>query len=197
MNGLVRKSIRCVPIVPLVLGPVSGAAIAQEREAGEALHIEDFRYVQLLFHLVQADGFTERDPEIADVVAELRKDFNFRGYRLLSTSIQNVVLERRVHPHRLDGSGTQRIVAGDSVPWELSVDVTAQPSSPTIRVAVSLNSVVPWEIREYSRTDPVERYLKASMTIRDGQKVVLGSTRLSAEEPVLILVVTPRFGPEG
>jgi len=177
----------------LVLGPVSGVAMAQEVESPE-----EFRYVQLLFYLVQADGFTEQDPEIADVVAELRKDFNFRGYRLLSTSIQNIVLERRVHGRRLDGSGTQRIVAGDlEEPWQLSVEVSAAPSSPTIRGAVSLTNVVPWRIREHARVDPVETYLAASMTIRDGQKVVLGSTRPSAEEPMLFLVVTPRFEPEG
>jgi len=167
--------------------------MAQEGESPE-----EYRYVQLLFHLVQADGFTEQDPEIADVVAELRKDFNFRGYRLLSTSIQNIVLERRVHGRRLDGSGTQRIVAGDlEEPWQLSVEVSAALSSPTIRVAVSLTNVVPWNIREHARVDPVETYLATSMTIRDGQKVVLGSTRPSAEEPMLFLVVTPRFEPEG
>jgi len=175
----------------LVLGPVSGVATAQEGES-----VEEFRYVQLLFHLVQADGFTEQDPEIADIVAELRKTFNFAGYRLLSTSIQNIVLERRFS--RLEGSGTQRIVAGDlEEPWELSVEVSAALSSPTIRIAVSLTNVVPWEIREHARFDPVETYLKASMMMRDGQKVVLGSTRPSAEEPMLFLVVTPRFEPEG
>ena len=191
MYEMVKRSARCALLGALVLGPVSGVATAQEGES-----VEEFRYVQLLFHLVQADGFTEQDPEIADIVAELRKTFNFAGYRLLSTSIQNIVLERRFS--RLEGSGTQRIVAGDlEEPWELSVEVSAALSSPTIRIAVSLTNVVPWEIREHARFDPVETYLKASMMMRDGQKVVLGSTRPSAEEPMLFLVVTPRFEPEG
>lgn len=193
MHEMVKRSARCALLGVLVMVPLTGVAMAQEGES-----TEEFRYVQLLFHLVQADGFTEQDPEIADVVTELRKDFNFRGYRLLSTTIQNIVLERRSYRDRLDGSGTQRIVAGDlEEPWELSVAVSAALSSPTIRVSVSLTNVVPWEIREHARVDPVETYLKASMTIRDGQKVVLGSTRPSAEEPTLFLVVTPKFESEG
>lgn len=193
MYEMVKRSARCAVLGVLVLVPLSGLAMAQEGETPE-----QFRYVQLLFHLVQADGFTEQDPEIADIVAELSKTFNFRGYRLLSTSIQNVVLERRSYPTRLDGSGTQRIVPGNlEEPWELSVEVSADLSSPTIRLAVRLTNVVPWEIREHARHDPVETYLKASMTMRDGQKVVLGSTRPSAEEPMLFLVVTPSFEPEG
>ena len=70
------------------------------------------------------------------------------------------------------------------------------PLLPTIRVDVSLTSIVPWRVRENARRDPVEVYLEASVTIRDGQTVVLGSTRTSAEEPVLILVLTPEFDPK-
>lgn len=184
MIEMAKSWVRCAVIPALVLGLVSGVANAQDGDA------EEFRHVQLLFYLVQADGFTEQDPEISDIVTELNKLFNFKGYRLLSTSVQNIVLEDRTGLNRLGGHGIQRIVAGDSeVPWALSVNVTARPSSPTIRVEVSLTSVVGREL--------VERYLEASVTMRDGQKVVLGSTRPSAEEPTLILVVTPKFDPGG
>ena len=191
---MIEKVCNTVPamfILPLLLGPLAGVASAQEETA------TDFQQVRFRFYLVQADGFTEQDPEIADVVNELRKLFNFRGYRLVSTPVVNVVLEDwSGFGNRWDGSGTQRIVVGDSeVPWELGVDVRATPSSPTIRVEVTLTSVVPWSIRENARRDPVEVYLEAAVTIRDGQTVVLGSTRTSAEEPVLILVLTPEFDP--
>ena len=193
MIDKMMRSVRCPLFLALLLGPLAGVANGQDGDARE-----DFRPVQLIFHLVQADGFTEHDPEIADVVAELRKLFSFRGYRLLSTSVQNIVLEHQYPGGDLDGSGTQRIVVGDSgEPWELSVDATARPSSPTMRVEVSLTSVVSWRIRENARRDPVETYLEASVTVRDGQKVVLGSTRPSVEEPTLILVVTPRFDRAG
>jgi len=192
MIDTVRRRLLVALTLPLVLGPLSGVASAQEDTTG------DYRHVRFRFFLVQADGFTEQDPEIADVVTELKKLFNFQGYRLLSTPILNIVLENRSGLNRWDGGGTQRIVAGDSSePWELSLDVRAMPpSSPTIRVDVSLTSVVPWSIRENASRDPVERYLEASVTIRDGQTVVLGSTRTSAEEPVLILVLTPEFDPK-
>ncbi len=193
MIEMIGRSLRYALIPALMLGPLSGVASAQEAEA-----TEDFRQVRFRFYLVQADGFTEQDPEIADVVNELEKLFNFQGYRLLTTPVLNIVLENRTTLRRLDGHGTQRIVVGDSeVPWELSVDVRAAPAaSPTIRVEVSLTSIVPWNIRENARRDPVEVYLEAAVTIRDGQTVVLGSTRTSAEEPVLILVLTPEFDPK-
>ena len=178
-------------VLPLIVGPLVGVASAQGETA------KDFQQVRFRFYLVHADGFTEQDPEITDMVNELRQLFNFRGYRLVSTPVVNVVLEDRSgFGDRWDGSGTQRVVVGDSgMPWELSVDVRASPSSPTIRVAVTLTSIVPWSIRGNARRDPVEVYLEASVTIRDGQTVVLGSTRTSAEEPVLILVLTPEFDP--
>ena len=44
--------------------------------------------------------------------------------------------------------------------------------------------------------DPRLPLLEASVTIRDGQRVVLGSARRSAEDPVLILIVTPRVDPK-
>ena len=189
---MIEKVCNTVPamfILPLLLGPLAGVASAQEETT------KDFQPVRFRFYLVQADGFTEQDPEIADVVSELRKLFSFRGYRLVSTPVVNTVLEWSVFD-RWEGSGTQRIVVGDSeVPWELGVDVRATRSSPTIRVEVTLTSVVPWSIRENARKDPVEVYLHASVTIRDGQTVVLGSTRTSAQEPVLILVLTPEFDP--
>ena len=193
MIEMMGKNLRYALIPALMLGPMSGIASAQEAEA-----TEDYRQVRFRFYLVQADGFTEQDPEIADVVNELRKLFNFRGYRLVSTPVVNIVLEDRFGRDRWDGSATQRIVVGDSeVPWELSVDVRAPlSSSPTIRVDVSLTSIVPWSIRENARRDPVEVYLEASVTIRDGQTVVLGSTRTSVEEPVLILVLTLEFDPK-
>ena len=153
--------------------------------------------VQLMFHLVQADGFTDEDPEIKDVVTELRKLFNFQGYRLLSTSVLNVVLERKPGWAELRGGGTQRMFAGDSETLlAMDVDLSADRASETVRVKVMLTNVVPWHIRANSDVDPVDEFLEASVTIRDSQTVVLGSTRLSLEEPVLILVVTPRFDPK-
>lgn len=43
--------------------------------------------VRLTFHLIQADGATASDPEIADIEATLRRLFRFRGYRLVQTGV--------------------------------------------------------------------------------------------------------------
>ena len=43
--------------------------------------------VLLTFHVVEANGYAEVDPEIADIVDELRNVLRFDGYRLLDTSV--------------------------------------------------------------------------------------------------------------
>ena len=193
MIEMVKRSFRCALIVPLVLGPLSGVASAQEREeAGE-----NIQNVRLIFQLVQADGFTDQDPEISDVVTELRKLFNFQGYRLLSTSMLNVGLApTSVGSSALLGNGSQRIVMGDSrTPLTISAEVNGRRSTSTVRAKVALSdrtSRLTGAVRGSVRLP----LLEASVTLRDGQRVVLGSARRSAEEPVLILVLTPRFDPK-
>ena len=176
----VKRRIRYALIMPLALGALPSIASAQERENAT----ETIQNVQLIFRLVQADGFTDEDLEISDVVTELRKLFNFRGYRLLSTSMLNVGLAQAT-VRTVTGSGSQRIVADDSgTPLVIHAEVSARRSTRTVRAKVTLTDV--------SSFVPL---LEASVTIRDGQRVVLGSARRSAEEPVLILIVTPRIDP--
>ena len=180
MIEYVKRSIRYALIMPLAFSLHPGIASAQEREDAA----ETVQNVQLIFHLVEADGFTDDDPEIRDVVSELRKLFNFQGYRLLSTSMLNVGLARTSNV-TVGGTGSQRIIADDSErPLTIQAEVTARRSSGTVRARVTLTDV-------YSRWT----LLEASVTIRDGQRVVLGSARRSAEEPVFILIVTPRIDP--
>ncbi len=188
MTRIVKKSLRCALIVPLALGPLAGVASAQEGRN------QDIRNVQFVFDLVQADGFTDEDPGIADVVAELRMLFNFRGYRLLSTSVLNVGLAQQTNSSAsVSGSGSQRIVPGDyKTPLAISAEVSARRSTSVVRARVVLTDVTS---RVTGNAVLRERLplLEASVTIRDGQRVVLGSARRSAEEPVLILIVTPRI----
>ena len=89
------------------MAALAGVANAQEGEKAADIH-----NVLLTFHLVQADGFTDQDPEISDVVDELRKLFNFQGYRLLSTSVFNVGLVRDRSGNYVTGEGSQRIFPG-------------------------------------------------------------------------------------
>ena len=187
-----KRGLGCGLIAPLALGLLASFANAQEREDSG----QDVRNVQFVFQLVQADGFTDEDPEISDVVSELRMAFNFRGYRLLSTSVLNVGLEL---PYRgsptVTGSGSQRIFPDDyEKPLTIRAEVSARRSTGTIRAEVALTDLIVWGPTGELISPPL---LGASVTMRDGQRVLLGSARRSADEPVLILIVTPRIDPEG
>ena len=192
MYEKMKRSIQYAVIGALALGALSGVANAQEGEDAR----QDIHNVLLTFHLIQADGFTDEDPEISDVVSELRKLFNFRGYRLLSTSVFNVGLARsNMDRNVLVGDGLQRIVPADSgTPLTIKAELSSRRSTGTVRAKVILTDVT---TRRVLGTLGTERLplLEASVTIRDGQRVVLGSARRSAEDPVLILIVTPRVDP--
>ena len=179
----------------MFLGALSGVANAQEGEEAR----QDIHNVLLTFHLIQADGFTDEDPEIGDVVSELRKLFNFRGYRLLSTSVFNVGLARRnMNSAVATGDGLQRIVPGDSeTPLTIKAEISSRRSTGSVRAKVTLTDVTTRQV-VFGDGASTQRLplLEASVTIRDGQRVVLGSARRSAEDPVLILIVTPRIDPK-
>ena len=193
MYDRMKRSIRYALIGALFLGPLAGVANAQEGEGAP----EDIDNVLLTFHLIQADGFTDEDPEISDVVSELRKLFNFRGYRLLSTSVFNVGLARsNMDRNVLVGDGLQRIVPADSeTPLTIKAEISSRRSTGTVRAKVTLTDVTTRRVLGTLGTVRLP-LLEASVTIRDGQRVVLGSARRSAEDPVLILIVTPRVDPK-
>lgn len=192
-----RLRLRCALILTLALGLPTGVATAQEREEA----VETVQNVQLVFHLVEADGFTDDDPEISDVVSELRRLFSFQGYRLLSTSILNVGLAQAAN-FTVGGSGSQRIIADDSeTPLAIHVEVSAERATRHVRAKVTLSgggsgtSTLREQQGGVFRMEVLGPLLEASVTIRDGQRVVLGSARRSAEDPVLILIVTPSLDP--
>lgn len=193
MYEMVKRSIRCALIVPLALGLLSGDVHSQE----VARSGRDVQNVLLTFHLVQADGFTDQDPEIANVVSQLRKLFNFEGYRLLATSVFNVGLILNRQETHVTGEGSQRIIAGDSeTPFTIRADVSSPRATGAVRARVTLTDVIMRQLNPRMGSTERAPLLEASVTIRDGQTVVLGSARRTAGEPVLILVVTPRLDPE-
>jgi type II secretory pathway component GspD/PulD (secretin) len=117
----------------------------------------------LFFQVIEADGFTTKDPEIADVEAALRDVFKFTGYRLVASAAIN---------SRSPGSFEQW-VGGTYV-------LQGQISAPKRPGAVNL------DISLGTRNLPM---LTTSVTIPDGQVVVVGSSRPDASKPTLILVV--------
>lgn len=192
MTELLTRGIRCGLIGALALGVLAGAANAQEGEEAAP----DIHNVLLTFHLVQADGFTDENPEISHVVSELRKLFDFEGYRLLSTSIFNIGLVRSSQGTYVSGDGSQRIFPDDSeTPLTINAEVSSRRSPPgTVRATVTLTDRTTRTVSNFTYAEALP-LLEASVTIRDGQTMVVGSPRRTAGEPVLFLIVTPRIDP--
>ena len=192
MSEMMKTSLRCAVLFLLAAGPLASAANAQETEETA----ENIQNVLLTFHLVEADGFSDDDPAISDVVAELRKIFNFEGYRLLSTSVLNIGLAPLPRSaNELEGTGSQRIFpSGSDAPLTIEAVIGTRPySSPrAVRATVILSDVT--VVRELA-TEQFLPLLEASVTMRDGQTMVLGTGFRSADEPVLILIVTPWIDP--
>ena len=123
--------------------------------------------VRLRFQVIEADGFTDSDPAIAEVEAELRKVFQFRGYRLAAEAVVSVT----------DRSEIRQVLSDDSGVYEIGADVYwAQPG--TIRLQdVRLNTSVPGA------------GLRTTVNIRPGQTLVLGSSSMAGSERTLLFTV--------
>jgi hypothetical protein len=151
------------------------------------------RNIRLSFHLIEADGFTEVDPAIADIVEELRRLFRFEGYRLLDSSLLTGVLASSsvLHPDPHSTSVVrQRLALGARGTFDLQayIEPTATPDAARIHV----------ELADASWGAIV---LETSVNVRDGQTIVLGSGRPSGSpdstgtDTALILVMAVDIEP--
>ena len=137
--------------------------------------------VRLVFQLVEADGFQDRDPEIADVVEELRELFRFEGYRLVSAGLVNATPRGYASTLLTGGEmGTYQVEVNLEPVVEAVEDGPDRVSPDRVRIGVALN-------REGDGNA-----MNATVTVRDGQTLVLGSTRTRAGA-ALILVMRTTF----
>lgn len=123
--------------------------------------------MRLTFQVIEADGFTESDPKIADVEAQLRKLFQFKGYRLAAEGVVTVT----------DGGKIQQALVGDS--GRYMVDGTIYW---TTGGSASLQEMRLW-------TTDHDVPLQTSVTIQAGQTLVLGSTPKAGSSATLFLTV--------
>lgn len=121
--------------------------------------------IRLHFQLIEADGFTDSDPRIAEVEDELRKLFRFQGYRLAGEA--TVVAADFADVHQL-------IRAGDDA-YSLDVNVSRVGPDGTRLQNVTLVG------------RGVE--LSTSVNVRPGQTVVLGSSPRVEDTATLFLTV--------
>lgn len=175
LTARLRTVARAGAVTVLFLGLTAGGVLGQGGARGS-----EIENVRLVFQLVEADGFRDQDPAIADVVTQLREVFRFQGYRLASTGLLNS------HP---DGEGQTRLTGGERGGYLVEVALEpvfeqdsgggARPSD-RVRIAVELF---------HEQEGPA---MRATVSVRDGQTMVLGSTR-TRDGTALILVMRTTF----
>ena len=158
--------------------------------AMEAQHTPDpMSTVTLRFQLIEADGFTTVDPQIADVEAVLRRLFRFRGYRLLNDAVLSNVVPLNSSSSERDSWADYQVrqslnVGGNE--YTIFVDVrwvwTTESGARSVDLAVLL-----------FRDGPAgtAMLLETSVRIPDEQTVVLGNAQGTQTENAIILTVRP------
>jgi type II secretory pathway component GspD/PulD (secretin) len=116
---------------------------------------------QLTFQIIEADGFTQKDPAIADVEAAVREVFKFTGYRLLA---EGMVI---AHP-----PGAFRQVIGKDYVIEGGIEAEGTDA---VRLQLELYKMFP--------------ILKTSVVVPYGETVVVGSSPAGPGTNAIILVV--------
>jgi hypothetical protein len=151
----------------MILALIGGAEAASPDGVGA----QEIDNVRLVFQLVEANGFEGEDPEIADVVSELRQLFRFEGYRLAATGLLNLM------PW---STGSTRLTGGEVGGYVVGVSAEMSEDRERMRIGVEL---------AHENEGPA---MDATVTVRDGQTLVLGSTR-TYEGAALILVMRVQF----
>jgi hypothetical protein len=132
--------------------------------------------IELRFRLIEADGFTDRDPRIAAVEDELRRYFQFGGYRLVGETLVTAA----------DGADIAQGFLGAELPYP-RVAATAHRVGPS---TVRLGDVTLW-------TTPGRQAFTTTVNVRPGQTIVLGSAPQEGDQPTLLLTVTAETGDPG
>jgi hypothetical protein len=146
-----------------------------ERIAGVLAELDRPRPdVRLRFQLIEADGAAGRDPRIADVEEELRRLFQFRGYRLLGEALVSAADRSEIMQDLLGGETRYRIHA------EV---MRAAPG--TLR------------LQDVALVSADAEHLRTTMNVRIGQTIVLGSSPREGASSTLLLTVTAEEAGEG
>ncbi len=122
--------------------------------------------VRLRFQVIEADGFQGSDLAIADVEAQLRKLFQFRGYRLAAQAMLTVTDGSEIR-QSLSGAEDVYLVDG-SAHWRSGGATALQ-----IRLWHGRNDIL----------------LETAVNVRPGQTLVLGTSPKEGSTATLLLTV--------
>ncbi len=142
--------------------------------------------VRLVFQLIEADGFTDVDPAIGEVVDQLQRLFRFEGYRLATTSVLSGTISRDVN------KVSQDLAVNENAAVKLIAWLYKSDNPAVVRISVQL-----FDANRQTRINSNwAEILNVSVNIRDGQTVVLGSARHESASAALILVMRAEFDPQ-
>ena len=185
------KKIILITLLAILVGGLPSGAQAQVPVRGQGPLVQG---VLLTFQVVEADGFVDVDPVIADVVEELRSVFRFDGYRLLDTWLLRAALS--VPIQRPDVRAQTRVSQRQGV-LEIEAWLSRTAAPDAVRVVVRLIDTS-GEYINNGRRIAGPAIIDVSVTVRSGQTIVLGSGRPSGSANALILVMSVELdmGPE-
>lgn len=145
--------------------------------------------VRLVFQLIEADGFTEVDPAIGEVVDQLQRLFRFQGYRLATTSVLSGTISRDVN------RVSQDLAVNEKAAVKLTAWLYKSDNPAVVRISVQLFDANR-QTGINGRWVNGPKILDVSVNVRDGQTVVLGSARHELASAALILVMRAEFDPQ-
>ena len=131
--------------------------------------------IRLHFQLIEADGFTDTDARISAVEAELRKIFQFRGYRLAAEAFVTAT-NRSDIGQQMQGPDDLYQISGQ-VEW-------VRPG--TVRLE---------NVTLYAESSG--RGLETTVNIRPGQTLILGSSPKGGSTATLLLTVRAEEAEQG
>ena len=123
--------------------------------------------LRLSFQVIEADGFNEADARIAEVETQLRKLFQFKGYRLAAEAVLTATNGTEIHQK----------LSGGEVPYNVTGEVYWRTGN-----MAQLSNVRLWR----GSNDVL---LQTSVAIRAGQTLVLGTSPKSGSTATLLLTV--------
>lgn len=145
--------------------------------------------VRLVFQLIEADGFTEVDPAIGEVVDQLQKLFRFEGYRLATTSVLSSTIGGNAN------KVSQTLAVNENATVNLIAWLFKSDNPAVVRISVQLFDANR-QTGINGRWVNGPEILNVSVNARDGQTVVLGSARHQLASAALILVMRAEFNPQ-
>ena len=147
--------------------------------------------IELHMHILVASNTgasTEQLPvELKDVITQLRGTLSYRNYELAASVVQRLTETQR----GLHGSGTAEIANASAanptiaLPYDYTIN--------SVSLAQSSAGAMTIQIGEFSfgtRTNAVNGSVQTALNLRDGEKVVVGTTTI--RDRALVIVLTAK-----